>query len=968
MSADILKSQTPEAIGTIPLKLRRSISLACAALLIGAAAGADASTPRASSGLQPAGTPSQCPQLQLQYDGWTRIAPSPAFTTPLVDYAVQADKPLNLLQTDGRIVTRSTDGGCSSSVVYTSPELPLGVTANLGDLGVTGISEIRSLEMASNGGTLAMALMELGLDSNGTVPHQTVVASSPDGAKWTTGQAGAPLLGAPLQLAIANQTTAYVLTQTTLGNMVWSTTNAGTLWLPKGTGLDITHVTVDPNHPMHLYGWNDKGLYDSGDGGLSFNPVLEVTGAINDVRAYQVAETTLFEVALKGGGLQLGIYNAQPGAVVSWRKLASLPISEMDRSPGNGLGSLLAYVLNDFVSNGDLYLGQRAVDGSIAAKKRTPAGAGKVRRPQTSEGGWLMARDNAAIWRSHVELKPDGHGSFEADISRPAVRAVIQDVDLGDAELKDGLPAHLQPLRQVVKALPGHTAKANLKLDLPAVPTPLDVMFLIDTTSSMGPTIDGLKAGIGQIIDDFVSSGIDVHFGLADFQDYPVAPWGCGGRDAVIQSNCSNADIPDHPYVRRLPISKPGPALAAALKALKPSNGGDGPEATLAGIYQAATGVGQSRGGLQANRYFIEPHQGAEFRPGAVKVIIVATDVRFHVPRALSDGGPCPPSVLQTSSQSCNDEVGYPGPSFATTVAALNTRNIRVMGLDVSGSGNEGKALADERRIALETSTFAPADGVDCDGDGHLDIAAGKPLACPIEVSGGDYAPLQLAPAVVALLKSLRDRQDLTFQLIPEGEKKPVAVLSPSFVPQIDVKSNNVVGVSAALKCPSGADSSHPMRVIASIRGEVVANSHILLDCIGPKKPARTIVIPPLLPPIAPAAQPAPPPPANPQANPNPQINPQLGAASQQEEEAELATVNETGVTETEDSPEGTTSLAMSSYRAREDESTSSAWAFELAVLGLLSAGAAAMAIRSRRRLYFASSEVRDSRTTVTRI
>ena len=930
----------------------------------GFAATSSARSGGAATGFQPPGVPNQCSQFALQYDGWTRISPSPSFTQPMLDYAVQADTPQVVYETDGARVTRSANGGCTSHTVYIPPVAPVPVAS--GTLGagtpLAGNSRIVALEMAPNEGKLAMALIDYSVAGT-PLPRQTLVGTSSNGFDWTTGQSGAALLGSPLQLTIANQNTAYVLTQVGAATMVWASQNAGALWSSGATGQSFTGLTVDPNHPNHLYGWGETGLFESGDSGVSFTKVAAVDGAVNDVHPYQIGQVTLIEVAKKTGGLQQGIYNPQPGATVHWSRVRGPRIQALDRTPGLGLGAPLAYIINDFVTDGSLYFGQKRTDGSLATSAFSPSGAGRLRHPQASEGGWLQVEDPTGLWRARVKLSVGHDGVPFPELSKPSPRQILQNVNLGDTTVKQALPASLLPARQVITLKPGQRADAKLTLDLPAVPTPLDVMFLVDTTSSMQPTIDGLRTGIGQIITDFAHSGIDVHFGVADFQDYPVSPWGCPGSGVGGSVGQQRCDRPDHIYERLLPVSAPGPALANALRNLTLNSGGDSSEGALGGVYQAVTGNGQLRNpAIPGSGYYARPDQGANFRSGAVKVLVVATDARFHVPSTAADGAPC---VLGDSNPSCNDEIGYPGPTFATVIAALNARNIRVLGLDVSGLATDSPALRDEGRLSRGTSTFAPKGGVDCNGDGHPDLPEGAPLSCPIETTD-DASALKLAPSIVALLRALRDLAAVQFSLVRDGAGPTVGVLSPALVPHVDVKANNLLHVDAALACPSGADSEHPMRVLASIRGETIAASRLTLDCIAAKKPPHlNVVIPPLVPPFAVAPNPAPPPPANPNPNPNPQLNAQPGAATQQEDEPEVAVA---GNEETTDEEEGApVEMSMSALSDNRDKQAPM-WAYELALLGAMSAAAVGFGVKRNRRYYLASSEVRDSRTTVTRI
>ena len=242
----------------------------------------------------------------------------------------------------------------------------------------------------------------------------------------------------------------------------------------------------------------------------------------------------------------------------------------------------------------------------------------------------------------------------------------------------------------------------------------------------------------------------NVQFGLGQFKDYPISPFG-------------NSD--DYAYSRRANI---GPATTPAfpgggnltdfLKTLNGGGGADLPEAQLAGLYQTATGAGQAipgfpsasiPAGLQAD--WIPPTPPAV--PGAppippifsgpnLKVVIIFTDDQFHRP---GDPGTIP----------------YPGPDFASTIAALNAKGIKVIGMQAGQGGSPfylPQATADLQAVAGGTGAIAPASGVDCLGDGTQVIASGQPLVCKLRLpasAGGTGAATAILNTVRALIKAL---------------------------------------------------------------------------------------------------------------------------------------------------------------------------------------------------------------------
>src|SRR4029453_18607694 len=89
--------------------------------------------------------------------------------------------------------------------------------------------------------------------------------------------------------------------------------------------------------------------------------------------------------------------------------------------------------------------------------------------------------------------------------------------------------------------------------------------------------------------------------------------------------------------------------------------------------------------------------------------------------------------------------IPYPGPSFDQAVNAIQALDPPL----VVGIAADTPALTDLRRIATATGALAPAGGIDCNGDGSIDIAAGQPLGCLIATNG-----VGAGNAVTALVKA----------------------------------------------------------------------------------------------------------------------------------------------------------------------------------------------------------------------
>jgi len=117
----------------------------------------------------------------------------------------------------------------------------------------------------------------------------------------------------------------------------------------------------------------------------------------------------------------------------------------------------------------------------------------------------------------------------------------------------------------------------------------VDVFFIADLSGSFSDDLPRFKAAAPQIISALIGAGLDVNFGLARFEDYPINPFG---------SQVSG----DHAYERVLDVSSPTldsnsngtPDIIEKINGLFTKSGNDGPQSQLPSLFQAATGAGQN--------------------------------------------------------------------------------------------------------------------------------------------------------------------------------------------------------------------------------------------------------------------------------------------------------------------------------------------------------------------------------------
>jgi hypothetical protein len=176
-----------------------------------------------------------------------------------------------------------------------------------------------------------------------------------------------------------------------------------------------------------------------------------------------------------------------------------------------------------------------------------------------------------------------------------------------------------------------------------------DIVFVFDTSNSMGGEINELSAVVKDFATDLGASRIDYRLGLVEFRDFPIT---CGERAKI---SCGNPGDFAYKVKDNGTLTAEVNTFSSWLKELKAGGGGTGgPEAVLAALRHAGSDL--------------------LWRSDAEKVIIVLTDAGPH------PDGDC-----------CNAE----GDTLEGTIFGLTSQGARVHVI-----GSEDAAL---RRIAGDT-------------------------------------------------------------------------------------------------------------------------------------------------------------------------------------------------------------------------------------------------------------------------
>jgi hypothetical protein len=227
----------------------------------------------------------------------------------------------------------------------------------------------------------------------------------------------------------------------------------------------------------------------------------------------------------------------------------------------------------------------------------------------------------------------------------------------------------------------------------------VDVMFIVDLSSSFADDLSNFQAQARGIISALKGSNPGIRFGLARFEDYPIPPFG------------SAADG-DKAYERPVDLTSDTDLMLNTISNLSTRSGEDDPESQLPALFQAATGAGQDLSGAGFSEASIPPGQQANFRNGATKIFLLWTDAPFHLP---GDPGNIPypgPSVkeIKDAIKALDQSKAIIIPS-GVAAPALPGSSIALGSSMVIGISSGGGGLSDLQAIARATDALAPLEG-----------------------------------------------------------------------------------------------------------------------------------------------------------------------------------------------------------------------------------------------------------------
>lgn len=873
--------------------VRYAVALATCAVLVAPFA----------AGALPTDTPYACGvpnQFQVS-DSW-KVSKGPIWKTgpnAISHYTWDSYDSDNLYVTNGAEVQVSHDGGCHWKQSYA---LPSSIAGGFSSSDST-IVDLQVPESSAAGDDV-YALV----DQTVQALHRPHVVVSRDGGKsWQVNDDGLAATGRPIAIRPAplHPATVYVALDVNGAaiDLIYVSTDSGESWslrsdLTKAQrDTPITDLRVDPQDPDLLWAPGPNGLYDSTDGGRSFeaNPYFQ-----NNTRALPTGPVDVFHAPEE----QARIATFMPGQRVWYRSLTG----------GVGWSNLSLrglYGQVDSVAHGPSKDIMLATAGGRAYAWNEPTKSwASLDAPVSGLHGMIAGRGSTPIFSGHTTTTIETYFGRVSNLITTLPPSLIDVPSIANGDTPVSHPPVLAPKTRKVVIDPGRSKTVPFRLKLPSRPLPLDVYFLLDTSASTTAFLQNVARSVATIANELRSSGIYVRYGLADYRAYPnrfPPAQDCGPGQKANEDKCEA----NYVYRRDLDLAfDNGPELAEALESLTPDGGG-AYRSMYSALFHSVSGEGEDLGqpGDNPTDHDLPPGQQAHFAEDAVKIIVHATDESF----ADEDNVP-PPNPTDPASLNRPDMI-----TQTQAEDALNAFGVYQVGIS---TGSE--SLKDLKTMAAATGAIAPPQGIDCNGDGAVDVPGGEPLVCSVNPNQSAQAA-GIVPGIKDLLRGAVPFKS-TVSLDLSGGREVVDEVTPSIVEDVILQTQKSLTFDVTFHCPAD-DAGKRFRVGLKAPLESMTDPKASATVVCRAIPKKPPVAPLSLPPAAPAAAalvalaaPPPPPPPPPvielssasQSQSQAQAQAQAGMAYQEETQPQTAFV-----AAFHDEPEA--DFAFSSYRQKSD-------------------------------------------------
>lgn len=823
---------------------------------------------------------------------WTSIpAPDfPAGDRPMTAYAVHPLRPSTMFATNGTVVMRSTDGGCGWKLAY-EPDpgtLPLGSSLE---------TRVVSIDIPESPAGATMAFLTLA-EKVGPAIRPRVLRSLDGGATWQPADAGLPPAGVPSMLRVAPgdpQRLYLGISMDAEGapasfpvQFLYGSDDGGTSWtlrsnFQRSVDGGVIDVKVDPIDANSVWVGAASGLFHSTDGGRTYRDVDEFTGA-------------------PAGPVDV-FHGQGPASIVAFK-------------PGQGQGAASEDGGETWLSISSPGTPTSIAHGHLA-QSRLMSSAGRVWVYAPNIFSWVDARaprgEVTGLTADRSGIGFYGFTSSTIEIYRGPVGVSVEvppgNLIRPDGSLIEGTPAppaghpELTPKQQTVRIPAGDSKTVPFSLKLPKVLSPVDIYFLVDTSSSQGPFIEAMVEALEDVVNEVNGSSVVARFGLGEYRNYPDS------NPPRLGPEGTNQHEPNFVYRQRVDLTTDMDVLESALNSIRPAGGGHY-NAQLAALYQTATGAGQDVDPPGPLGQDVARGQQADFAKDALRVALIVSDENYEDDPYDNDS--TPPEM----------------PQFEAVRDALIAKDIKQVGISIQSNGSTPATGGTDPdapgewgmlKMALDTDAVAPPTGVDCDGDGAPDIAENQGLVCEMtreELENGRG----LAASIVNLVQAVRTRTAVGLSI--EGREEITDEISPVAYESVVAEATKTLDFDVTFRCPKTlAGKRFPLELAATGLDER-ASATVVVVCgtlDAADGPPRVLPLVPLAG-LIPLVPPAPPPPVTElasstqaQAQSQAQAQAQASMAHQEQEEPQLAFVHAMHAMRAQMAED----YAMSSYRDR---------------------------------------------------
>lgn len=434
---------------------------------------------------------------------------------------------------------------------------------------------------------------------------------------------------------------------------------------------------------------------------------------------------------------------------------------------------------------------QRLFVAIVVASLANAATAGAVSSPRHKVAGSIAAAADSPKNESTLQTgRSTNTGSLSADAQTQSIAADISAASTDIAPLALGAeslapvprlelgPVGVDPSSVSQSANPGATIGPITKtVHTPTIPPNPDIVFLIDQTTSMGPAIANVQAGLANIMSTVVSSQPTAQFAVTDYKD--------------------QVDPPPFFNVRQPLTANQGDVQTAINNLFLTGGGSDAPEDFINGLFQIATGA-------------------IAFRPTSTRFIVLVGDSSSHDP---SNGHTLASTILALNAANIHVIAIDVGPTPGQISNGLNSAGQAALVATSTGgelrTGNASQASA-LILAALQNQTLTVTHVVGpCDP--NLTVVVTPPSQTL--TSGGDamFSETIDVSASAPQGATLNCTVEFLIDGQSQGITETIAITVNDVTPPVVTVTDQTVEATS----PAGAVINYPVTAIDNVDGPV---------------------------------------------------------------------------------------------------------------------------------------------------